>query len=126
MHSTVKMSKNAKFCLSLVKIEMLIEKSCEKNSSKKYFFRLIRPIFHVVSKKVIFTAVGIIYLSKNGFKVLSISTLHCSPPKLATFTTVQSGHSLATVHRSVSVNHASFETGKKTGRTRYQLLSQLK
>ena len=89
MHSTVKMSKNAKFCLSLVKIEVLIEKSCEKNSSqKKFFFRLIKPIFYVVSKKVTSTAVGIIYWSKNDFEVLSISTLHCHPP-LATFTIVQ-------------------------------------
>ena len=46
MYSTVKMSKKAKICLSLVKIEVLIEKSCEKNSSQKIFFRLIRPIFY--------------------------------------------------------------------------------
>ena len=51
------------------------EKSSEKNGSKKNFFWPSRPIFYVVSKKVIFTTVTNIQYPENNLKVPSVSVL---------------------------------------------------
>ena len=75
MHSTVKLSRNAEYCLNLVKKEVPFKKQLRKIAATIFFFRLIRPTFYVVSKKVIFTSVRYIHWSKNAFKMHSAYTL---------------------------------------------------
>ena len=58
-------------------------KKAAKKAAKN--FSLLRPIFYVVSKKVIFTTVGNLDWPKNAFEVFSVYTMK----PLATLTIVQ-------------------------------------
>ena len=81
-----KCQKLAEHCLSLAKIGVLnLKKKLQKIAAKKFFWP-IRPIFHAVSKNVIFTTLTNIQYPENSFKVPSVSTLklwaHRSKPPL--------------------------------------------
>ena len=125
MQSTVKMSKERWIMPYFSQTRSAyLKKAAKKISAKLIFFSVIRPIFYVVSKKVIFTTVRSIHLPKHGFKVSSLQAY-----------TAYHHHWLMKIpawrYYSASVNYftrepCKFGNRKKSRTTGYQLLSQLK